>query len=117
MPTSASPAAEPATLISPAGGTELTITGSGFGGPYAFASVTFCPPGTTDLADADGRCKEGLNPADTAEHVVPPESDTVLKVIDPGWDIASNRTDSRHPRVRAGAHRRRRSRNRSMDVA
>ena len=69
----------------PGGGTELTITGHGFGVRDDEVSVTFCPEGSTS-ADAKG-CKEGRSGPGDHGIIFSPRSDTTILVAAPPWPI------------------------------
>ena len=73
-------------MAAPAGRTQLTITGAGFGGPHDWVAVKFCPAGSQS-ATAEG-CQYGFDDrSNTSFH---PLSDTTIKVDAPAWPIAGD---------------------------
>ena len=70
--------------VSPAGGTELTITGDGFGTSANQVSVYFCPAG---VLTPNSECLEGSKLGSPSDHTFAPENDTTIKVVDPSWQI------------------------------
>ena len=69
------------------GGTVLTITGDGFGGPQALDAVSFCPLGSNgQVAGQVAGCKLGTDIAGDL-HTVQPVFGTVLRIKDPSWDV------------------------------
>ncbi|HXR22555.1 MAG TPA: IPT/TIG domain-containing protein, partial [Acidimicrobiales bacterium] len=73
-------------MAAPAGRTQLTITGAGFGGPQDWVAVKFCPAGSQS-ATAEG-CQYGFDDrSNTSFH---PLSDTTIKVDAPAWPIAGD---------------------------
>ena len=71
--------------VSPAGGTPMTIGGSGFGGSSNDVVVVFCPAGSTNAVAAG--CVQATNKAGSPAY--PPSSDTTITgVIAPPFAIS-----------------------------